>query len=138
MPVQVQFSPLHRQAIVVARGHVTMEEIREASAKLVDPAVRDYGKIIDASAANSQVTVEQVQRFAAGLRGPVGSPLRGSIAFVIDPDRPERDFAQVFAEATKEHRPIRLVCSLHEARTWLQQTMEQEQSSYGTRLPSAR
>jgi hypothetical protein len=135
MPIQVQFSPLHRQVIVVARGDVTMDEFRDVSAKLRDAAVRHYGKIIDVSAARSGITPEEVQRFAASLRGPVGGPVRGPIAFVVDPNAPEHDFPHEFAEATEEDRPIKLFRSLHEARRWLEQTMAEERRSGGSSGP---
>jgi hypothetical protein len=131
MPIQLQVSPLHRLIVLVARGHLTPDDVKEAAEKVTQTGVRHYGKIIDISDATAELSVEQVQRIAASLRGSSdgASVLRGPLAFVVDPNR--RGFGHDFAEATEEDRPIKLFRSLHDARKWLQQTMDEEQQRGG-------
>jgi hypothetical protein len=117
MPLHMDISPLHRLVVIVARGHITAEEIADNTRRLVEANVPAYAKIIDVSQAKSELTREQVQKVADLLRGAPGESSRGPVAFVINPDR--IGFANVFADVTQGERPIQLFRSLHEARTWL-------------------
>lgn len=113
----MDISPLHRLVVIVARGHITPEEISENTRRLIQANVPAYAKIIDVSQAKSELTRDQVQKVADLLRGPPGDTSRGPVAFVINPDR--IGFAHVFADVTQGERPIQLFRSLHEARAWL-------------------
>jgi hypothetical protein len=120
MSLHMDISPLHRLVVIVARGHITAEEISATKQQLVEANVRAYAKIIDVSQAKSELTREQVQNVADLLRGAPGDAPRGPVAFVINPDR--IGFANVFADVTQGERPIQLFRSLHEARAWLDRT----------------
>lgn len=104
--------------MIVARGHVTPEEIHCSTQELVEANVPHFAKIIDVAGATSEVTPEQVERISVMVRETLGSAARGPVAFVIDPDR--QGIADVFADVTKGDRPVKLFRSLHEARKWLQ------------------
>jgi hypothetical protein len=126
MPLQMDISPLHRLVVIVARGHITAEEISDNTRRLVEANVAAYAKIIDVSQAKSELTREQVQKVADLLRGAPGDTSRGPVAFVINPDR--IGFANVFADVTQGERPIQLFRSLHEARIWLDRTRQATRS----------
>jgi hypothetical protein len=116
----MDISPLHRLVVIVARGHITAEEISANTKALVEAKVPGYAKIIDVSQAKSELMREQVQKVADLLRGPADDTSRGPVAFVINPDR--IGFANVFADVTKSERPIELFRSIHEARAWVERT----------------
>jgi hypothetical protein len=122
MPLHMDISPLHRMVVIVARGHITAEEIAAIKRQLVEANVREYAKIIDASQGTSELTREQVQNVADLLRGAPGGTSRGPVAFIVNPDR--IGFANVFTDITKGERPIQLFRSLHEARAWLERTRQ--------------
>ena len=122
MPLHMDISPLHRLVVIVARGHITAEEIAATKRQIVEGNVREYAKIIDVSQGRSQLTREQVQHVADLLRGAPGDTSRGPVAFVINPDR--IGFANVFADVTQGERPIQLFRSLHEARAWLDRSRQ--------------
>ena len=119
MPIYMDIVPLDRVVVIVARGHVSADEISQSIKKLVEANVPGYAKIIDVTGAASDMTPERVNGMAAALRSGRGAVVRGSVAFVIDPAR--QGFADNFAEATEGDRPIRLFRSLHEARKWLKE-----------------
>lgn len=118
MPVHLEVSRLDRQVVIVARGHVTPDEIRAQARSIADAEVRHFAKIIDVSGATSEIGREQVESMAAGLRSAPGAAGRGPIAFVNNPDRV--GFAEAFAEMTEGDRPVRLFRSIHDARKWLE------------------
>lgn len=122
MPLHVDISPLHRLVIIVARGHITAEEIAAVKQQIIDANARTYGKIIDVSQGRSELTREQVQKVADLLRGAPDEASRGPVAFVVDPGR--IDFPHMFADVTQEERPIQLFRSLHEARAWLERVRQ--------------
>ena len=72
MPLHMDISPLHRLVVIVARGHITAEEIAATKRQIVEGNVREYAKIIDVSQGRSQLTREQVQQVADLLRGAPG------------------------------------------------------------------
>ena len=117
MPIHMDISAINRLVVIVARGQVTADEIRENTEKLVAAKVPAYAKIIDVSGSSSDLTREQVEKVAALLRGDPADQKRGAVAFVINPNR--KGFADAFAEVTKGERPIQLFRSLHDARRWL-------------------
>lgn len=117
MPIHMDISAINRLVVIVARGQVTADEIRENTEKLVAANVPGYAKIIDVSGSSSDLTREQVEKIAALLRGDPADVKRGAVAFVINPNR--KGFADAFAEVTKGERPIQLFRSLHDARRWL-------------------
>ncbi len=118
----MDISPLHRLVVIVARGHITAEEIAAIKQRIADANVRAYGKIIDVSQARSELTREQVQQVADLLRGAPEEASRGPVAFVIDPER--IDFPHIFADVTQSERPIQLFKSLHEARAWIERVRQ--------------
>jgi enhancing lycopene biosynthesis protein 2 len=105
--------------VIVARGHVTAEEIAENTRVLVEANVPSFAKIIDVTGSASSLAREQVERIAALLRGGSEGPTRGPVAFVVNPQR--SGFAEAFAEVTQGERPIELFTSLHAARRWLRE-----------------
>jgi hypothetical protein len=116
MPIYMETSRLYRTVTIVARGLVTAEEIRNTVQQLFDSHLPEYTKIVDVSAARSDLSEEQIQRVADLLRGDADDT-RGAVAFIINPNR--TGFAHSFANITRGDRPISLFKSLHEAREWL-------------------
>ncbi len=121
MPIYTDIMPLDRVVVIVARGHVSVDEIAESTRKLVEANVPGYAKIIDVTGSTSNLTREQVNGMAAMLRGGRDVAARGPVAFVVDPAR--SGFADSFAEASEGDRPVRLFRSLHEARKWLKDNL---------------
>jgi hypothetical protein len=119
MPIYMDIVSIERLVVILARGHVTAEEIAETTESLMAANVPTFAKIIDVAGSASDLTREQVQRIADMLRGRSGTPLRGPVAFVVNPAR--KGFAEAFAEVTQGDRPIELFTSLHAARSWLKQ-----------------
>lgn len=117
MPIYMDILRIERVVVIVARGHVTPEEIAENTKALIAANVPGLAKIIDVAGSASALTREQVKRIADMLSGDTDSPLRGPVAFVVNPAR--KGFAEAFAEVTKGERPIELFSSLHAARRWL-------------------
>lgn len=118
MSVHMDISPLHRLVVIVARGHITAEEVAGVKRQIIEANVRTYGKIIDVSQSRTELTREQVQQVADLMRGAPDEASRGPLAFVIDPER--IDFAHMFADITQGERPVQLFRSLHEARAWIE------------------
>lgn len=121
MPIHVDISALNRTILIVARGHVSDDEIIGSIEKMKAPAIRGYAKIVDVTGSTSFTTREKVSGIAKALRGGPDATPRGPLAFVVDPER--EGFAEVFAEATGDDRPIKLFESLHEARRWLAENL---------------
>ena len=121
MPIHINVCALNRTILIVARGHVSDEEIIASIGKMKPAELRGYAKIVDVTGSTSSVTREKVSDIASALRsGPDAVP-RGPIAFVVDPER--EGFAELFAQATRDDRPIKLFESLHEARRWLAENL---------------
>lgn len=118
MPIHLEISRLNRLLVIVARGQVSQDDVRDLVAKMVEAEVRHFSKIIDVSGSTIDMSREEVERMAVSLRGEPGAAQRGAIAFVINPER--EGFADLFAEATQGDRPVRLFRSLHDARKWLE------------------
>jgi hypothetical protein len=118
----MEISRIDRTVMMVAQGELSHDDVRKVTQDLIDANVTAFGKIIDTSAAKSNVSQEQVAEIAAMLRSGPGSDARGPVACVINPDRV--GFAHSFAEASKSDRPIKLFTSLHEARRWVAQTLQ--------------
>lgn len=118
MPIHLEISRLNRLLVIVARGQVSQDDVRDLVAKMVEAEVRHFSKIIDVSGSTIDMSREQVERMAVSLRGEPGAAQRGAIAFVVNPER--EGFADLFAEATQGDRPVRLFRSLHDARKWLE------------------
>jgi len=117
MPIYVDISALDRAIHIVARGRATAEDISECVEKLKDPKIRGYAKLVDVTGVVSTMTAAEVWDLAASLRGPADAPVRGPLAFLVDPARP--GFAELFSDASREDRPIALFRSLRDAREWL-------------------
>ena len=117
MPIHLEISRLNRLLVIVARGQVTPDEVRDLVRQMVDNDVRHFSKIIDVSGSSIDMGREQVEAMAVALRAEKGAAARGPIAFVIHPER--EGFAGLFADATRSDRPVRLFRSLHDARRWL-------------------
>ena len=117
MPIHLEISRLNRLLVIVARGKVTPDEVRDLVRKMVENDVRHFAKIIDVSSASAEIDHEQMERIARALRGGTGADARGPVAFVIDPHRGE--VAGLFSESTEGDRPVKLFRSLHDARRWL-------------------
>ncbi len=77
MPIRMDISAINRLVVIVSRGHVTADEIRETTEKLVAANVPGYTKIIDVSGSSSDLTREQVEKIAALLRGDPADTRRG-------------------------------------------------------------
>ena len=117
MPIHLEISRLHRLLVIVARGQVTPDDVRDLVRQMVDNDVRHFSKIIDVSSSNIEMSRKQVEAMAVMLRAEKGAATRGPIAFVVHSER--QGFADLFADATKPDRPVRLFRSLHDARRWL-------------------
>ena len=117
MPIHLEISRLQRTVVIVARGAVTPEDIRQTMQELVDKNVRPFGKIIDIFNATSDIDLAQIRHIAGMLRGRP-EETRGPVAFVINPERGE--FADAFAMATEGERPLKLFRSIHDARRWVE------------------
>ena len=121
MPIYTDVSPLYRMIVVVARGLVSVEEVIECFETLTEPKIRSYAKILDVTGLMSEVTREQVDLMAIALRGRPDAQARGPLAVVVDPAR--RGFAEVFANATSDDRPVKIFESIHVARRWLMENL---------------
>jgi len=120
MPIHMDIIRIERLVVILARGHVTADEIAENTKTLIAANVPGFAKIIDVAGSASDLTRNQVERIAALLRGGPDSPARGAVAFVVNPAR--KGFAETFAELTQGERPIELFASLHAARRWLKES----------------
>lgn len=117
MPLHVDISRLDRLVVIVARGQITGEEMGAVKRQIAEADLQPFAKLIDVSQGKSDLTREQVQKFADLMRGPPDGVTRGPVAFIIDPLRV--GFPNMLADLTKGERPIQLFRSLHEARAWL-------------------
>jgi hypothetical protein len=122
MPIYMDILRIERLVVIIARGHVTAEEIATNTKTLIEANVPGFAKIIDVTGSASDLTREQVHRIADMLRGSQDGPSRGPVAFVVNPAR--QGFAEAFAEVTQGDRPIELFTSLHVARRWLKQAKD--------------
>lgn len=122
MPIYLEISRLHRCVTIVARGAIGPDEIMGAAQQLFEAQVPHFAKVVDVAGATAEVSVEQVERIAALLRGGPDAK-RGPVAFLVNRDR--GDFARAFA-ATQGERPVSLFKSLREARDWLTRIDEAE------------
>ena len=96
MPIHMEIMQLERLVVMVARGHVTADEIAENTKALLAADVPGFAKIIDVAGSASNLTREHVERIAALLRGGPDSPSRGAVAFVVNSAR--KEFAEAFAD----------------------------------------
>ena len=117
MPIHLDISRIDRLLVIVARGKVNQDDLRDLIPKIAEAGARHFAKIIDVSSASAEIDHEQMERIARALRGGTGADARGPVAFVIDPHRGE--VAGLFSESTEGDRPVKLFRSLHDARRWL-------------------
>jgi hypothetical protein len=117
MPIHLDISRIDRLLVIVVRGKVTADDIRDVIPKIAEAGARQFAKIIDVSSATAEIDREQMERIAGALRGGVGADQRGVVAFIVDPQRGE--VAGLFSETTRGDRPVKLFRSLHDARRWL-------------------
>jgi hypothetical protein len=120
MPIHVDIGRLERTVVIVARGHVSPQDVHQVIRQIAEANVRPFGKIIDMTNATSGIEPGQVLPIAELLRGRPEEK-RGPVALVVDADN--KRFADLFAAETKDDRPLKLFRSLHEARRWLAQNM---------------
>lgn len=85
MPIHLEISRLNRLLVIVARGQVTPDDVRDLVRQMVDNDVRHFSKIIDVSSSSIDMSREQVEAMAVMLRAEKGAATRGPIAFVIHP-----------------------------------------------------
>ncbi len=115
MPIQLEIFHPDRIVVVVARGHVPLDEYRDMLAQIVEAGVVHYRKIIDSTGAESDAITVDVLLKADELTRNFGRP-RGPLALVVD--RARGDTARAFQEQSTD-RPIGVFGSIHEARAWL-------------------
>ena len=82
MPIHLEISRLNRLLVIVARGQVTPDDVRDLVKQMVDNDVRHFSKIIDVSGSSIEMSREQVEAMAVMLRAEKGAATRGPIAFV--------------------------------------------------------
>jgi hypothetical protein len=88
MPIYIEISRLHGSVTIVPRGKINPDEIRGAAQQIFDARVPEFAKMVDVSAATTDVNEQQIASMAALLRGPLDQK-RGPVAFLIDPARGE-------------------------------------------------
>ena len=120
MPLYLNIDRLSHTVTVVAHGTITDDEIRDTARDVLAADVASYAKILDTTAATTQVTPEQIAEIVRLLREGWGDVARGPIACVVDPRRP--GFPRSFAEQSHGDWPISLFNSLREARAWIERT----------------
>src|SRR5258708_13113543 len=108
MPIYIEISRLHGSVTIVARGKISPDEIRGAAQQLFDARVPEFAKMVDVSAATTDVNPQQVESIAALLRGRPDQK-RGPVAFLIHAARGE--FAPPL-KATHTHPPHILFTTL--------------------------
>lgn len=118
MPVYMEISRLHRTVTIVARGAISVDEIRAIAERLAEAHVHPFAKIVEVAGASTDLTAEQIGKVAEVLHRD-GREKRGPVAFIVDPHRTA--FPQAFARLTRGEGPIRLFTSLREARSWLEE-----------------
>jgi len=116
MPIQLEIFHPDRIAVIVARGHVTLDEYRDMLRQVVDADVVHYRKIIDSAGADSESITIDVLLKADELTRHFGDRPRGPLALVVD--RARGDIARAFQEQSTD-RPVGVFGSIHEARAWL-------------------
>jgi hypothetical protein len=116
VPIYLEVSRLHRIVTIVARGKIAPDEMRSMAEQLAEAHARPFAKVVDVTAATSEIGPEQIARVAAFLRGD-GSEKRGPVAFIVDAAR--GSFARTFAQQTVSEGPINVFSSLRPARAWL-------------------
>ena len=119
MPVYMEISRLHRTVTIVARGAISMDEIRAIAERLAEAHVHAFAKIVEVAGASTDLTAEQIGKVAEVLHRDAAKEKRGPVAFIVDPHRTA--FPQAFARLTRGEGPIRLFTSLREARFWLEE-----------------
>jgi hypothetical protein len=120
MPVYMEISRLYRTVTIVARGEISLDEIKTAAQQLAEANVRSFAKVVEVTGASTSFTPDQVGKVAALLGGPTyipASETRGPVAFIVDPAR--NTFAKAYADQTHGDVPIKWFQSLHQARDWL-------------------
>jgi hypothetical protein len=115
MPIYMEISPLYRLVTIVARGKISVDEIRGAAQRLIDAQVPGYAKILEVAAAEVDFAAEHVAFLAKMMRGK--GEERGPVALVVGSSGPAA--ARVYARATEHERPIATFRTLGEARVWL-------------------
>lgn len=115
MPIYMEISPLYRLVTIVARGKISVEEIRGAAQRLIEAQVSSYAKILEVASAEVDFTAEHVAFLAKMMRGK--GEERGPVALVLGSSGPFA--ARVYARATEHERPIATFRTLGEARVWL-------------------
>jgi hypothetical protein len=118
VPIYIEISTLHRTVTIVARGSISLDEIRGAAQQMFEAKVPHFAKLVDVAGAVTEVNLQQVQAMATLLRGRPEDK-RGPVAFLIAPGR--GDFARAFASTQDGQRAVRLFTNLREARAWLAQ-----------------
>jgi hypothetical protein len=115
MPIYMEISPLYRLVTIVARGTLTVDEVRSTAQRLAEARVRRFAKIVEVAGASLDLAPEDISRLAQTLRGDPDN--RGPIAFVVAASRGA--FARQFAALTAHEGPVDVFHSLHDARAWI-------------------
>jgi hypothetical protein len=117
MPIDLGINHLDRMVTAVAHGNITRDEVEGFARELFEVGLFHYKKLVDISAAISQLTSEDLAVFAARFRDRPKTIRSGPVAIVVDAKRGE--MGRLIVELTRKDRPTRIFHNIHEARKWL-------------------
>ena len=117
--VHLEISRLNRLALIVVRGHLTVDAARDVLAQLAAANVPSFAKIIDISgmAFDSE---ERLKRLAAVLRRASRTSL-GRVGLVVDPARDIVAKGLTTVVARDPH--VAVFHSLHQARSFVSRAL---------------
>jgi hypothetical protein len=117
LPVRVTSNPMDRMIVAVASGNLTLEDLVELRQELVKADRLSYRKIVDVSAALTNLDEKAIAAFGTFLLRDEATTPCGPLAVVTTSS--EAGLAHLFTHLTAEKRPARVFRSIHEARRWL-------------------
>jgi hypothetical protein len=110
----------HHQRTLVAEcdGVVTLRELENYLAAVVEAGTASYRKLFDSSRATTSMTEEEIVMLGVRIRACHGGSVMGPLALVVASDQPQ-GLDRVFGALAAADRPIRIFRAVRAARRWL-------------------
>jgi hypothetical protein len=118
MPIKWTISHPDRMVTMQADGEITLPEAEEYLDALVVAEAMAYAKLVDCTTMVTHVDDDEMMQLGARMRAYASVMKGGPLVFVVT--SPElHDYVRRYINLAAAERPVKIVRTIDEARTWL-------------------
>jgi hypothetical protein len=118
MPIKWTISHPDRMVTMQADGEITLPEAEEYLDALVVAEAMAYAKLVDCTTMVTHVDDDEMMQLGARMRAYASMMKGGPLVFVVT--SPElHDYVRRYINLAAAERPVKIVRTIDEARTWL-------------------